>query len=48
MPVLGHVPFVLRGGNVADFLNFNGAVTRTNKSDCSLANSFIFKFPRSV
>ena len=35
MPMLGHVPFVLRGGNVADFLNFNGAVTRTNRSDCS-------------
>ena len=28
MPVLCHVPFVLRGGNVADFLNFNGTVTR--------------------
>ena len=44
MPPLLHVPFVLRGGNVADFLNFNGTVTRTNKSECYLASSFILKF----
>lgn len=29
MPLLFHVPFVLSGGNVADFLN--GTVTRTTK-----------------
>lgn len=23
-----------KGGNVADFLNFNGTVTRTSRSDC--------------
>lgn len=44
MPSLFHVPFVVSGGNVTDFLNYNGTVTRTHKSDGYLANSFIFKF----
>lgn len=44
MPLLFRVPFVVSCGNVTDFLNYNGTVTRTNESDCYLANSFIFKF----
>lgn len=43
MPLLFHGPFVLSRGNVADFLNYDGTIARTNESDCYLANSLIFK-----